>query len=173
MRCDHLSVGGMCQRPCRHTTMADLVLTKQGIEGDAVEGSSRDPLLSRGPDLADDNTTRCYRYTASFNVRAKITRPGGPPPVFFPAASTSSLDQLICDRALIQSFDRKPSKKVEPGSGRHQTNGWTFKKRTGVLIEQMHKELKDAIEKREREKTALRAGEDLIKLLRDREPIQE
>jgi hypothetical protein len=89
-------------------------------------------------------------------VRARVTEPvpTGAQREFFGTASSSPSDELICDAAVILSFDKRPTAVVGPGSGTHQTNIWEFSRRTGVLIEEPHEGLSNAIARRERDAAA-------------------
>lgn len=131
--------------------MADLVELDAAIEGDAIAGSSRHPLRALGMQ-PDGRGGRCYRFVGEHNTRAKATTVGLPPPRFFPEASLDPNDALVCEKVLIHSEDRKPAQSVAAGSARHKTNAWSFNRRTGARVSQVHTAIKHAIEAR------LRAG---------------
>jgi hypothetical protein len=124
--------------------MADLVQDGDAIEGDAVVCASRKPLKDYGLDT-HPTAGRCYRFAASFDVRAQVSVAGAGTNRFFPNASNSPEDEIVADKALILSLDRKPGRRVVPGSGTHKTNENSFSGRTGIQITLAHEELKNAI----------------------------
>lgn len=125
--------------------MADLVAEGSSIEGDAVNGSSRQPLASYG--LVRVSAGRCYKFVARQDVRARVTA-GGPPNIFFEGASNSPQDEIVSEQALILSRDDKPTNNVSKGSHTHQASHWRFTKRTGVQVSRSHQEIKNALAKR-------------------------
>lgn len=120
--------------------MATLTGLGAAIEGLKVEGHSRRPLIARDLESVILRGKRVYRYLAKEDVRAQIARElaDDDPPYLEPAASTSSLDELIGESVLIQSLDRNPGEDVKHGSHTHKANFWYFHKRTSVRITLPH-----------------------------------
>lgn len=127
--------------------MSDLTQTGQAIEGDAVEGQSRHPLKARG--LAIHNGVRCFRFVASFDVKARIAKAlSAGSTRLEPTASTSLSDEVICDKAVIHSLKQRHSSSVSKGSATHQANHWHFPQQSSVRIDMPHQELVNAQSKR-------------------------
>lgn len=126
--------------------MAEYYQQGEAIEGDKVSGTSRKPLIWRGP--ATFRGMRCIRWTAQFNVTSKIDAVCKDGAQFEGEAARDLGASLKCDRATIHSMDGKPSKQVAPGSGTHQTNAWRFSGATNVIVEHPHQELVDGARKR-------------------------
>ena len=137
--------------------MPDLAKPGDAIEGMKVQGSSRKPLVHRG--MQDYDGRRCHRFVGQFNVRARIVEalPAGWTPVLEPAANLSLDAELICDKAIVHSFDDSPKGSVSAGSATHQTNFWLFKKQTAACIERAHQELVNAMARSE-ERGQLKGG---------------
>ena len=127
--------------------MTDLVKEGEAVEGDVVEGRSRNPIQDLG--LFRHGEVRCNRYKASFDVRAHVVE-GGPPNIFFANASNSPAEEIVAEQALVLSLDRKPAADVVKGSASHRTNAWRFTKRTGVQVLRTHQQIRNAIEARQR-----------------------
>lgn len=125
--------------------MANLVRRGEAIEGAAVSGSSRHELVARGmqPNAVGG---RCTRFVASFDVRAAVSRQlGADAQRWDPAASVDPNDEIVCDKVIIETLDRKPSRRVGARSGNHQANYWEFSKQTVVTIDRAHQEILNAI----------------------------
>src|SRR5512140_1215216 len=99
--------------------MPELVQVDQSIEGDAIEGQSRDPLKNRG--WMRVNGQRCSTFVATFDVRGEVTRPLAPDAQRIePDAVTSPGNKVICEKALIHSVKEKHRTSVAKGSASHQ-----------------------------------------------------
>lgn len=132
--------------------MADLCQGNDAVEGDAVAGQSRKPLVHYGRDVAPDGT-RCLKYIAHDDVKARVEI-ACESPTFIPHASISRDDQLICNKAMLYSLDKKPATKVGPGSATHQTNHWSLTKRTAAVVTMPHQSLVNGFQNSQKLKLA-------------------
>lgn len=124
-----------------------LVSGGSALEGAKVSGHSRNPLKSLG--LAKQNGERYEKYRADHDVKSSIVEAAEPPPTFFAEASLDAAATVVCERALICTFDKRPAQAVSPGSASHKANHWTFSKRTAVRVDRAHAEIQRAIENRQ------------------------
>lgn len=119
------------------------------IEGDAVSGHSRDPLINRG--LKYYNNQTVHRFKASFDIRTGIKRvlSEGTEKIE-PDAFCGADDRIICETALIHSIKQRYSHRLVQGSAAHRANSWDFPFQTSVKIICGHQEIINAIQRRER-----------------------
>lgn len=125
--------------------MGTLVEVGQAIEGLAVAGQSRHPLRPLSRRLI--SKYQCRRYRAEHDVSAWITLETDEAQLE-PGASISLEDRICCEKALISTTAKKPSERVTKGSGKHQTNQWSFNQRTAVRVLHSHPEIANAIRRR-------------------------
>jgi hypothetical protein len=127
--------------------MPDLVALGTAIEGRKVGGSSREILVSRG--LVEYNKQRCFRFVATRDVKAAIRAQleADDRPTFEPNAGTDLSIELICNKAIVHSFDKKPKCDVRARTSTHQANFWDFHDRTAVKIDRAHEEMANALAK--------------------------
>jgi hypothetical protein len=96
------------------------------IEGSKLEGKSRKRLINRG--LTKYNTVICYRFTASFDVKAEITAilKNGMSPL--EKNSHRNLgDNIQCESVIIHTKKEKYFTSVKEGqTGKHGANLWRF-----------------------------------------------
>ena len=118
------------------------------IEGLKMRGQSRKPLRAMGMTLAP-NGEPCEKYVADFDVKAEIEEVAESAQIV-PGASVDPKDDVVCASAIIYSFDDKPSSHVARGSAKHKTSHWHFSKRTAVVVQSAHEEIRNAIDKRRR-----------------------
>jgi hypothetical protein len=133
----------------------DIVRFGESIEGLAVDGYSRNPLINRG--LVKYQGRKCYRFCASFNIKSKIVKQITNVMIIdglitkIEANSICELNnELICDKAIIHSLDnRYSSSLVSNLTATHGSNSWHFSRQTAVKIEISHQELINSISNRE------------------------
>lgn len=117
------------------------------IEGLAVSGHSRHPIKNRGLQLYKNRV--CFRFVASFDVRAQVDEPIPEGLSKFEEISNDKVgDQIICEAALIHSDKNKYSQWIEKGSSTHKANYWHFSHQTMAKISRAHEEIQNAISRR-------------------------
>lgn len=126
--------------------MAEYYSAGNTIEGNKVSGTSRKPLIHRGE--TKYRGVRCWKFSAQFNVTAKVDAVSGNDVEFDKDAARELGASLKCDKAVIHSGDKKPGNQLVHGSSTHKTNAWRFSETTNVAIEQPHQELVDGARKR-------------------------
>src|SRR5260370_11693016 len=132
------------------TKTKELVRKDDAIEGQKVGGSSRKPLLARGP--AKHRGIECFRFVSKQDVKANISEALNCDAelLFEPGASRGTDAEITCETAIIHSLDDAPKSKVGARTHTHQATFWNFSDRTGVRIDAAHQGLVNAIAKRER-----------------------
>ncbi len=150
--------------------VTELYQSHEGIEGDKVDGHSRNPLKPRGPSRF--HGILCTRYTASFDVVAKITDRLSEDPFYTPPSEINESDEtrqklltdlgdsIKCDKVIIHTLAKgNRINCVAAASATHQAQFWDFNRHTHALIEVPHEQLVNAIEKSRQtlERTAARA----------------
>ncbi len=131
--------------------MSDIVRIGESIEGLSVDGNSRDPLLYRGIFRYKDRY--CHRFIASFNIKSKIVSQITDEMLkskkvikIEENACCDLSDELICDKAIIHSLDKKYSSTLKSNiSATHSASSWHFPKQTNVKIDRSHQEILNAI----------------------------
>lgn len=127
--------------------MSDLTRPGDALEGDSLEGQSRDPIIPRG--LMRVNGLKCYKFSSSFDVKSKIKCALSSGAVRLdPNASVSCADQLLCERATILSLKMRYSKSVSTGSATHKANFWAFPQQAIARIDMAHQQIENARAKR-------------------------
>ena len=128
--------------------MATIVQVGESIEGKKVQGTSRKPIEYKG--LAKENGKRFHKFLSRFNTKSTILEElAETDEMIRPEASKSSDDEIICDDALLLSFDKRFSKGlVSNASSTHKASSWSFPKQTNVQITHSHQEILDGINKR-------------------------
>lgn len=122
------------------------VLTGAAIEGAKVSGSSRDPLRNFG--ICVRNGIRCYRFVATFDVRAGISQTlQDGVPMIEPCANRQADAAVQCSRATIHSLDDKPKVHVAERTGAHRASHWRFADQTGVRVDAPHENLVNSMAK--------------------------
>ncbi len=125
----------------------------EAIEGERIEGSSRDPWR-RYPALSRTKDGKSlHGYWVDFDVSCKVTKVLSPNTTRLnPRAYIELEDEItICEKALIESFDAKPKRpEVSSRTGRHKANFWKFNSQTSVKIVRARQEIAHQLQKTER-----------------------
>lgn len=127
--------------------MPQRVRQNDSIEGQVVDGSSRDPLITRGKRSTPAGICNCF--IADFDVDASIVKSLSPGTVQIdPTSDIAQGSRVICQKSIVLSFEKKPQTQVINRTGRHKASAWHFPKQTLAKIDRAHQELVNAIENR-------------------------
>lgn len=126
--------------------MTCLVKNGESIEGNGIDGHSRNPLKNRGLRPYNDNSY--YRFVASRDVKAKIKQKIVGEPQIEENASTCLEDEIICDNAMINSVTGRYKQTIEAESAAHRARRWQFSGMAAIKIIIEHMSIRSAIDKR-------------------------
>jgi hypothetical protein len=128
--------------------MPDRCVPGDSIEGENIEGTSRNPIVYKNIELI--NGIKCYVFVVSFNVKAgiKAELSKGSKKIY-ENSYTGIGEEVSCDKVVIASIKNKHSTRKESNaSGTHSAFGWSYPNQTNVKIITSHKEILDAMAKR-------------------------
>jgi hypothetical protein len=119
----------------------------ESIEGKVVKGQNRDPLINRG--LKRYNNKKVYRFVASFDNKSEIIKKleSGLEKIE-PNSAGQIGDNVICEKSLIHSFEKRYGPNLDHISSSHKGTTWQFSGQTAVRVMISHPEIANAIEKR-------------------------
>ncbi len=80
--------------------MPTIVEVGASIEGEKIEGHSRDPLSYRGKQRC--NEVDCFQFVAKFDVKSLVIEVLVPKtPMISPSAHIGLNDDIVCEQAVI------------------------------------------------------------------------
>lgn len=129
--------------------MAKIVKSGESIEGRKLNGSSRKPIEYKG--MVRERGKKLHKFMAKFNTKSSINKTlSDDDEKIVEKSNTSTDDNICCDDVLLRSLGRKHSTKKESNSsGTHSSFAWGFPKQTNCMITKSHKEIEDAMNKRQ------------------------